>query len=199
MEPMGILRARHDIEQETEILTPYWHKKKDAWQNIFKCECCACTNHTSYIPGPPATTESKPADETAPRTGHPPSIRQDLTKEHQKLYQDNLAGNKHEYPDSEFDAWDWDELEASFPIGTFQPIQPPTTPTPIWGDEGTTRDPRHNGSMDHETDPPHNMCPLALYSMTQRMASVPDQSFPDPWQPVIGALVTVYTGGDAHQ
>jgi len=35
--------------------------------------------------------------------------------------------------------------------------------------------------------------------MTQRMASVPDQSFPDPWQPIIGALVTVYTGGDAHQ
>jgi len=39
---MGILRARHDIEQDTEILTRYWHKKKDAWQNIFKCECCAC-------------------------------------------------------------------------------------------------------------------------------------------------------------
>ena len=42
IEPMGILRARHDIEQDTEILTRYWHKKKDAWQNIFKCECCAC-------------------------------------------------------------------------------------------------------------------------------------------------------------
>ena len=35
--------------------------------------------------------------------------------------------------------------------------------------------------------------------MMQRMASVPDQSFPEPWQPVIGALVTVYTGGNAHQ
>jgi len=35
--------------------------------------------------------------------------------------------------------------------------------------------------------------------MTQRMASVPDQSFPEPWQPIIGAPVTVYTGGDAHQ
>jgi len=31
------------------------------------------------------------------------------------------------------------------------------------------------------------------------MASVPDQSFPDPCQPFIRALVTVYTGGDAHQ
>ena len=35
--------------------------------------------------------------------------------------------------------------------------------------------------------------------MLQRMASVPEQSFPEPWQPAIGALVTVYTGGDAQQ
>ena len=34
MEPKGILRARHDIEQDTEILTRYWHNKKDAWQYI---------------------------------------------------------------------------------------------------------------------------------------------------------------------
>jgi len=31
------------------------------------------------------------------------------------------------------------------------------------------------------------------------MASVPDQSFQEPWQPVIGSLVTVYIGGDAQQ
>ena len=43
------------------------------------------------------------------------------------------------------------------------------------------------------------MCPFPFHSMVQRMASVPDQSFPDPWQPVIGAPVTVYTGGDAQQ
>jgi len=30
IELVGILRARHDIEQDTEILTRYWHKKKDA-------------------------------------------------------------------------------------------------------------------------------------------------------------------------
>jgi len=44
--PMAILRARKDIEKDTEILTRYWHKEKDAWQNIFECQCCACTNHT---------------------------------------------------------------------------------------------------------------------------------------------------------
>jgi len=199
IEPMEILRARHDIEQDTEIWTRYWHKKKDARQNIFKCECCACTNHTRYMPDPPATTETKPAVETAPSTGHSPNIRQVPTKESQEPTQDNLAGNKQEYPDSEIDAWDWDKLEAFPPTGTSQPIQSPTTPPPTWGDEETTREPGHNGSLGHETESPHNMCPLPFSSRTQRMASVPDQSFPDPWQPIIGALVTVYTGGDAHQ
>jgi len=104
IEPMGILRARRDIEQDTEILTRYWHKKKDAWQNIFKCECCACTNHTRYMPDPPAMTETKAADETASRTGLSPSIRQDPTKENQEPTQDNLAGDQQEYPDSEIDA-----------------------------------------------------------------------------------------------
>jgi len=151
------------------------------------------------MPDPPATTETKLADETAPRTCHSPSIRQDPTKENQEPTQDNRAGNKQEYPDAEIDAWDWDELEASFPTGTSQPIQPPTVPPPTWGDKGTTRDPGHNGSLGHETDPPHNMYPLPLYSMTQRMASIPDPSFPDPWQPIIEAPVTVFTGGDAHQ
>ena len=33
-EPMGILRAKNDIEPDTEILTRYWHTKKDAWHNI---------------------------------------------------------------------------------------------------------------------------------------------------------------------
>jgi len=90
------------------------------------------------MPDPPATTETKLAEETAPRTGYSPSIRQDPTKENQEPTQDNLAGNKQEYPDSEIDAWDWDELEASFSTRNSQPIQPPTIPPPTWGNEGTT-------------------------------------------------------------
>jgi len=35
--------------------------------------------------------------------------------------------------------------------------------------------------------------------MTKRMASVSNQSFPDTWQPTIGAPVAVCTGGDAHK
>ena len=49
-EPMGILRAKKDIEPDTEILARYWHTTKDAWHNIFVCQCCACTNHTGMAP-----------------------------------------------------------------------------------------------------------------------------------------------------
>ena len=119
-EPMRILRARHDIEKDTEILTRYWHKKEDAWQKIFVCECCACTNHTGHMPDPRATAETTAEEETAPLIGHLPSKRLDLNKENHEPTQDNLAGNKQEYPDSEIDAWDWDELEAS------PPQEPPT-------------------------------------------------------------------------
>ena len=160
IQPMGILRARHDIEKDTEILTRYWHKKKDVWQNIFRCECCACTNH-GHMPDPPVTTETNVVEEAAPIIGHSPSKRQDLTKENQPN-QDNLVDNTQKYPDSEIDTWDWDELEASPPTGIPQPIQSPTTSPPVWGHEGTTRDPGHDGSPDHVTDFPHNMCLLPL-------------------------------------
>jgi len=35
--------------------------------------------------------------------------------------------------------------------------------------------------------------------MLEKLASVPSQSFPETWQPTIGAPVTVYTGGDAQK
>jgi len=57
----------------------------------------------------------------------------------------------------------------------------------------------HIGPLDHGTDPPNRVCPVLSHSMLQRMASVPDQSFPEPWQPVLGAQVMVFTGGDAQQ
>jgi len=128
------------------------------------------------MPDPPATTETNVVEEMAPIIGHSPSKRQDLTKENQEPNQDNLVDNKQEYPDSEIDTWDWDELEASTPTGICQPIQSPTTLPPVWGNEGTTRDPGHDGSPDHETHFPHIMCLLPLNSTTQRMASVPNQA-----------------------
>ena len=35
--------------------------------------------------------------------------------------------------------------------------------------------------------------------MLKRMASVPDQAFPELWQPALGAQVTIFTGNDAQQ
>ena len=87
----------------------------------------------------------------------------------------------------EFDAWDWDELEASSPIETSLPIK------------GTLLDLEHIGPLDHEIDPPNRVGLFLSHSMLQRMASVPDQSFPEPCQPVLGAQVMVFTGGDAQQ
>ena len=105
------------IEQDTEILTRYWHNKKDAWQNIFVCECCACTNHTRHASDPPEL-EAKSANGTALSPGHPPSTDLDLPTTHQKPRHDVPTSIKQDYPDSEIDAWDWEELEASSPIET---------------------------------------------------------------------------------
>jgi len=198
IEPMGILRAKHDIEQDTEILTRYWHNKKDAWRNIFVCECCACTNHTRHASGPPEL-DAKPANGTALSPGHPPSTDLDLPTVHQKPRHNVPTKSKQDYPDSEIDSWDWDELEASPPIETSTPIQTLTIQPSIGDVKGIPWDLQHIGSLDHGTDPPNRMCPFPSHSMLQIMASIPDQSFPEPWQPVLGALVEVFTGGDAQQ
>jgi hypothetical protein len=99
-----------------------WHKEKDAWQNIFEYECCACTNHTGNTTKPPETADRTARDDTVSRTDHTPRERQDLARPDH----DHSASNKQEYPESEMDDWDWDELEASPFKGTTSPIQPPT-------------------------------------------------------------------------
>ena len=139
------------------------------------------------------------AKHTAPTIGHLPSKRQDLDRGNHEPIQDNLVGNKHQYPESEIDDWDWDELEASPFKGTTNPTQPLTTLPPLMINEGTTRDPGHKGYPDHETDTLHTTSQLPLNSILEKIASVPSQSFPDTWQPTIGAPVTVYTGGDAQK
>jgi len=122
IEPMGILRARKDIEKDTEILKRYWHKKKDAWQKKFECECCACTNHTGNMPDPSATADKTAVEDTVSTTGHSPRKRQDLEIRNHEPNQDNFARNKQEYPESEIDDWDWEELEI--PPSRELPTQP---------------------------------------------------------------------------
>jgi hypothetical protein len=147
--PMGFLRARKDIEKDTEILTRYWHKEKDAWQNIFKCECCACTDHAGNMPDPPATADTTAVEDTASITDHTPRKRQDLVMRNHETNQDNLARNKQEYPESEIDDWDWDELEASPFKGTNPSSQPPSNLPLLMINEGPTRGPGHKNYPDH--------------------------------------------------
>jgi len=195
---MGILRARQDIEQDTEILTRYWHTKRDAWHNIFECQCCACTNHTGNMPGPLATADTTAVEDTISTAGHLPRKRQDLEKLNHEPNQDNFAGSKQEYPDSEIDDWDWDELEASPFKGTTTSTQPSTKLAPLRINEGATRGPGHKDYPNHEIDTLNTTSQLPLNSMLEKIALVPRQSFPETWQPTIGTAVTVYTRGDAQ-
>ena len=89
---MGILLARQDIEIDTEILTRYWHTKKDAWHNIFECQCCACTNHTVNIPDPLATADTTVVEDTMSTTDRLSRKRQDLEELKHEPNQDNSAG-----------------------------------------------------------------------------------------------------------
>jgi len=117
--PMAILRARRVIEKDTEILTRYWHKEKDAWQNIFECQCCACTNHTATT----TTTQTEIGDsnttkDLAPGLGNTPREIQGLeitsTPHHEGSQHDSARAEDH-YPESEIDDMDWNELEQ-FPL-----------------------------------------------------------------------------------
>jgi len=63
--------------------------------------------------------------------------------------QDNLARNKQEYPESEIDDWDWDELEASPFKGTNPSSQPPSNLPLLMINEGPTRGPGHKNYPDH--------------------------------------------------
>ena len=131
-EPMGILRAKNDIEPDTEILTRYWHTKKDAWHNIFVCQCCACTNHTGLAPNPPITTAAGRTLSTDIRPlrekGDPESReRVDTATTSCDSKRDDPEVNILEYPDSEIDEWNWDELEVSPSISDTILTQPQKT------------------------------------------------------------------------
>jgi len=107
--------------------------------------------------------------------------------------------NQQDYPDSDTDAWDWDVLEASSLIETSLPSQPPVTQPSIGNAEGTRLDLLHIDPPDHGIDPTIRVRPSLSHSILQKMASVPDQSFPEPWQPALGAPVMIFDGDDAQQ
>jgi len=71
-------RARNNITRRTEILTKYWQEDKDAWQNDFDCQRCACTGHKAELyentvskPDPnPGKTTLAPQEQASPITPH---------------------------------------------------------------------------------------------------------------------------------
>jgi len=151
--PMAILRARRDIEKDSEILTRYWHKKKDAWQNIFECECCACTNHTGTTTNPMTETVDTSAMEGPVLTVEcTPRQRQDIEILGQDPSQTDSAINKQDYPDSELDDWDWDTLEASPPKETITATQQPTAQPALTMSHEEAEGSLQDDQSDHEVD-----------------------------------------------
>jgi len=155
--PMAILRARKDIDKDTEVLTRYWHKEKDAWQNIFECQCCACTNHTGMtINTPVETTDMTTIEDPVPTAHYTPRKMQDLEiapiSWHESS-QDRSARDKQDYTESEMDDWDWDELEASpFKETTTATKRPVKTPPPTESNHEVEGDNMKDDYFDHEVD-----------------------------------------------
>jgi len=105
--PMAILRARRDIEKDTEILTRYWHQEKDAWRSTFECKCCACTNHTMMpMPTPTETVDTITTEGLAQVSDKTLGEIQGLeiaTIPHHGCSHDCSVRAEEDYPESEMD------------------------------------------------------------------------------------------------
>ena len=151
---MAILRATKDIKKDTEILTRYWHKEKGAWQNIFECQCCACTNPTGMTINTPAeTADMITIKDPVPTVDYTPKKMQDLEIAPiscHKSSQDRSARDMQYYPESQMDDWDWNELEASpFKETTTTTKRSEKMPPPTEEVEGGNTE---DDYFDHEVD-----------------------------------------------
>ena len=198
LEPMGILRARIDIEPGTEILTRYWHTKKDAWHNIFVCQCCACTNHTKQAPDPLPTLDTTTLGDTLHISDHPLRAKEDSVADTCESKHDDSAANIPENPKSEIDDWNWDELEASPSKGVTISIQPQENTLPLVSKDGTHIGPTGEGNPNHEAGTPHTLSLPPSGSILEGIALTPQQSFPEMRPIMAGTPVTMYTGGHAQ-
>jgi len=119
---MVLLRTRCqcDIEEDNEMLSRYWHQDKDAWQNIFDCQCGACTEHRRA--DTPTSTEC--AQDTTTSTTESlvqasDTIPWDITNiqittiPHHGRSQELMENDENDYPYSEVDNIDWNDLENS--------------------------------------------------------------------------------------
>jgi len=204
-EPMGILRAKKDIEPDTEILTRHWRTTKDAWHNIFECQCCACTNHTGLAPDPPIATVTivttisgspTPTTDHPPRESADPEARvQDDSATSGDSKRDAPKVNVPEYPDSEIDDWNWDELEASPSTGETIPTQSQLNTHPHVLKNGFDSGSILGENRSHAAATLHTMSHPLLGSLLEKIALTPQQSFPVMMPITAGTPITIYTGG----
>jgi len=145
-----------------------------------------------------ATADTTVVVDTMFTPDHLPRKRQDPEELKHESNQDNSAGSKQDYPESEIDDWDWDELEASPSKGTTTSIQPQKQSSPLKLNDGTTRGPKCADYLNHEADTLNTMSQPPLGSILEKIALIPRQPFPETGQITIGTPVTVYTGGDAQ-
>jgi len=159
--PMAILRARGDIEKDTETLARYWHQGKDAWLNIFECQCCACTNHTmTVMPTPTETVDTIATEGPAPVSDNTPGEIQGIeiiTIPHHGCSQDCSVRAEEDYPESEMDDMDWNDLEQLPLQGIITRIiqlektpSPPQNTSPHSGQD--TRQRNFEGQQDSSTN-----------------------------------------------
>ena len=184
----GSYEPKKDIEPDTEILTRYWHTTKDAWHNIFACQCCACTNHTGLAPDPPpftaVTIVTTALGSPTPIADHPP---RELVDPETRVKDDPATScdskrdepkvNIPEYPDSEIDDWNWDELEASPSIGETIPTQSQSNTHPHVLKNGSDSGSTLGENRSHAVATLHTMSHPLLGSLLEKIALTPQQSF----------------------
>jgi len=101
---------------------------------------------------PPATVDMTVIDDMVLIADHTPRERQDLEMLNHELNQDHSARSKQEYPESEMDDWDWDELEASPFKGTTTSIKLPTDFLPPMKTQGAEGGICQHDYSDQEVD-----------------------------------------------
>jgi len=101
---------------------------------------------------PPATADITAVEDTVSIADHTLRKMQDLETPNHEPNQDYFARNKQEYPESEMDDWDWDELEASPFKGTTTSIQPPIKLPKSIKNEGATVGIGNKDYPDQEVD-----------------------------------------------
>jgi len=144
------------------------------------------------------TVDTTTLGDTLHISDHPLRAREDPVADTCESKHDDSAANIPEYPDSEINDWNWDELEASPSKGVTISIQPQENTLPLVSKDGTHIGPTGEGNPNHEAGTPHTLSLPPSGSILEGIALTPQQSFPEMRSIMAGTPVTMYTGGHAQ-